>query len=142
MLNLFPQILSELDSVSVEQFQTALDDDFNTAAALAVLFELAKLLKREFYLRYYCEPHELSDIQLFQRSQTLIQLAQVVGLEVQQSLARFEIDVDWVESRIQQRQQARQARQYAESDHIRDELQAMGITLIDQSGGLTRWYRT
>lgn len=88
------------------------------------------------------ESHELSNIQLFQRSQTLIQLAQVVGLEVQQSLARFEIDVDWVESRIQQRQQARQARQCAESDRIRDELQSMGMTIIDQPGGLTRWHQT
>lgn len=142
LLNLSPQILSQPDSASVEQFQTALDDDLNTATALAMLFELAKLLKREFYLRYYCESHKLSDIQLVQRSQALIQLAQVLGLEIQQSPAKFAIDADWIEARLQQRQQARQAKQYAESDRIRDELQSMGITIIDQPGGLTRWHQT
>jgi cysteinyl-tRNA synthetase len=152
-LNLSPQmpIPSELDPESVNRFQTAMDDDLNTAAGLAVLFELAKALKREFNLRGYQGSPELTDMQLQQRSasattsrsQTLAHLAQVLGLEVQSaSIPEPEIDVGWVESLLQQRQQARQEKRYAESDRIRNELQAMGITLIDQPDGQSRWHRS
>ncbi|NJR52458.1 MAG: cysteine--tRNA ligase, partial [Leptolyngbyaceae cyanobacterium CSU_1_3] len=92
-LNLSPQmpILNELDNDAVNRFQTAMDDDFNTAAGLAVLFELAKSLKREFNLRCHQGSPELTDMQLQQRSasattsrsQILTHLAQILGLEVQ-----------------------------------------------------------
>ncbi|NJM64751.1 MAG: cysteine--tRNA ligase, partial [Acaryochloris sp. RU_4_1] len=106
-LNLPPQMLikCELDAESVNRFQTAMDDDFNTAAGLAVLFELAKSLKREFHLRCYQGSPELTDMQLQQRSQTLIHLAQILGLEIQaESIPESEIDVGWIESLLQQRQ--------------------------------------
>jgi len=45
-----------------------------------------------------------------------------------------------IEAKIQQRQQARIAKNFAESDRIRDELQAQSITLIDSRDG-TRWHR-
>ena len=87
-LNLSPQmpIPSELDAASVNRFQTAMDDDFNTAAGLAVLFELAKLIKREFNLRCYQSEKEFSDLQLQTSLQTLIQLAQVFGLQASKEI--------------------------------------------------------
>jgi cysteinyl-tRNA synthetase len=153
LLNLSPQmpIPSELDAESISRFQTAMDDDFNTAAGLAVLFELAKSLKREFNLRCYQGSPELTDMQLQQRaatqipqgSQTLTHLAQILGLEVQSaSIPEPKIDVGWIEALLQQRQQARQEKRYAESDRIRNELQEAGITVTDQSDGHTRWHRS
>jgi cysteinyl-tRNA synthetase len=53
-----------------------------------------------------------------------------------------EITADEIEVLIQQRQAARQAKNWAESDRIRNDLQAQGITLIDQAGGVTRWHRS
>jgi cysteinyl-tRNA synthetase len=98
-----------------------------------------KSLKREFNLRCYESLQELSEIQLQQTSQTLIQLAQVFGLEVQaQSQPELEVDPVWIESLLQQRQQARQEKRYQESDRIRDELLAVGITPIDRPDGQTR----
>jgi cysteinyl-tRNA synthetase len=136
-------ISGDLDANALKQFQAAMDDDFNTAAGLAVLFELAKSLKREFNLRCYESLQELSEIQLQQKSQTLIQLAQVFGLEVQaQAQPELEVDPVWIESLLQQRQQARQEKRYAESDSIRDELLAVGITPIDRPDGQTRWERS
>jgi cysteinyl-tRNA synthetase len=133
----------DFDPNALNQFQTAMDDDFNTAAGLAVLFELAKSLKREFNLRCYESLQELSEIQLQQKSQTLIQLAQVFGLEVQaQSPPELDVDPVWIESLLQQRQQARLEKRYAESDRIRDELLAVGITPIDRPDGQTRWERS
>lgn len=132
-----------MDAESVNRFQTVMDDDLNTAAGLAVLFELAKALKREFNLRSYQGSSELTDRQLQQRLQTLTHLAQILGLGVQPaSIPEPDIDVGWVESLLRQRQQARQEKRYAESDRIRNELQAMGIALIDQPDGQTRWHRS
>ncbi|WP_250126501.1 cysteine--tRNA ligase [Chroococcidiopsis sp. CCMEE 29] len=145
LLNLSPQmpIPSKLDAESISRFQTAMDDDFNTAAGLAVLFEVAKALKREFNLRCYQGAPELTDMQLQQRSQTLTHLAQILGLDVQSaSIPEPEIEVTWVESLLKQRHQARQEKRYTESDRIRNELQAMGVTLIDQPDGQTRWHRS
>jgi cysteinyl-tRNA synthetase len=42
---------------------------------------------------------------------------------------------------IQQRADARKAKNFAEGDRIRNELQAQGITLIDKPGGVTHWHR-
>ncbi len=110
----------DFDANAIDQFQKVMDDDFNTAAGLAVLFELAKSLKREFNLRCYESFQELSEIQLQQKSQTLIHLTQVFGLEVQaQSPSELEVDPVWIESMLQQRQQARQEKRYAESDYLR-----------------------
>ncbi|MBW4551506.1 MAG: cysteine--tRNA ligase [Aphanocapsa sp. GSE-SYN-MK-11-07L] len=141
-LNLSSPIPSELDAESVNRFQTAMDDDFNTAAGLAVLFELAKALKREFNLRCYQAEKECSDLQFQTSLQTLTRLAQVFGLEAsRETVSAPEFDAIWIESLLQQRQQARQEKCYAESDRIRNELQAVGITLIDQPNGQTRWHR-
>jgi cysteinyl-tRNA synthetase len=142
-LNLSEQIPSELDSEAVARFQAAMDDDFSTAAGLAVLFELAKSLKREFNLRRDRGSPELADLQLHQRSQTLIQLAQVLGLEAQrETIPTQEIDAAWIEAMLKQRQQARQEKRYAEGDRIRNELQTAGITLVDQPDGQTNWHRS
>lgn len=144
-LNLSPQvpIPSELDDESVTRFQAVLDDDFNTAAGLAVLFELAKSLKREFNLRHYQLEKELSDQQLQSALQTLIQLAQIFGLQAnQENTTAPELDVGWIESLLKQRHQARQEKRYAEGDRIRNELQAVGIILVDQPDGQTRWHRS
>jgi len=141
-LNLSPPIPSELDAVSVNRFQTAMDDDFNTAAGLAVLFELAKSIRREFNLRCYQSEKELSDLQLQTSWQTLTRLAQVFGLEASRETSSApELDTVWVESLLQQRQQARQEKRYVESDRIRNELQAVGITLVDRPNGQTQWHR-
>lgn len=142
---------SELDTEWVNRFQAAMDDDFNTAAGLAVLFELAKSLKREFNVRCAHGASELSDQQVYlrsasattSRSQTLLQLAQVLGLETSaEALPALEVDVDWIASLVQQRQQARQEKRYEEGDRLRHELQAVGITLVDQPDGQTRWHRS
>ncbi len=136
-------IPGELDSKAIARLQTAMDDDFNTAAGLAVLFELAKSIKREFNLRHYQAEQELSDQQLQTALQTLIQLTKVFGLQAtQETLTTPELDVIWIESLLQQRQQARQEQRYAEGDRIRNELQAAGIILVDQPDGQTRWHRS
>ena len=132
-----------LDAESVGRFQSAMDDDLNTAAALAVLFELAKSIQREVNLRTHQSTQDLSDRQLSITWQTLKQLAYILGLEATASSPDSSVDIDvaWVETLLHQRQAARQEKRYAESDRLRAELQAAGIAVVDHPGGKTEWHR-
>ena len=128
----------------VQQFQEVVDDDFNFPGGLAILFELAKDLRRERNILVHQGKTQTPPQELEQRWHTLVSLAQILGLEAQ---PEAEMDASGglsdadIESLIQQRQDARKAKNFAESDRIRLELQTQGITLIDSSGGLTRWHR-
>jgi cysteinyl-tRNA synthetase len=134
-----------LHSEAVERFQTSMDDDFNTSGGLAVLFELAKELRKEGNVITHEGKTEtpLEDIQ--QTWWTLVQLSKVLGLEVQtedtQTDAVSGLSDAEIETLIQKRLDARQAKNYAESDQIRDRLKEAGITLIDRPGGETVWHR-
>ncbi|MGB3292707.1 MAG: cysteine--tRNA ligase [Phormidesmis sp.] len=134
----------ELDESAVQQFQTSMDDDFNTPGAIAVLFGLAKELQRQSNLIVH-EGNPDTDPAILQRQwQTLVQLAQVLGLEAQAveiSSASNDISDADIAAKIQQRTAAKQAKNYAEADQIRKELSAQGITLIDKPGGVTTWHR-
>jgi cysteinyl-tRNA synthetase len=132
------------ESPAVQQFQTAMDDDFNTAEALAVLFDLAKDLRRAGNLITHTGEADTDADTLRQRWQTLVCLAQVLGLEAQPTESATDgagLSDDMITTRIEQRRLARAAKDFAESDRIRDELQAQGITLIDKPGGITEWHR-
>ncbi|WP_019244357.1 MULTISPECIES: cysteine--tRNA ligase [Bacillus] len=114
-----------------EQFITEMDDDFNTANAISVLFELSK--QANYYLM---EKHTDTEvIEAFIRQfETLFS---VLGL----SLADDEELLDEeIERLIQERIQARKDRNFQRSDEIRDELKAKNIILEDTPQG-TRWKR-
>jgi cysteinyl-tRNA synthetase len=132
------------DTAPVQAFQTAMDDDFNTAGGLAVLFDLAKELRRAGNLMTHTGQADTDAGSLRQQWQTLVCLAQVLGLEAEPSNSATTegglSDAD-IGTLLEQRQAARQAKNFAESDRIRDELQAQGITLIDKPGGVTEWHR-
>ncbi len=127
-----------------QAFQAAMDDDFNTAGALAVLFDLAKELRKEGNLLAHQGRTEAAPDALYPQWRILVSLASVLGLkaEPEQAVVPAGLSDAEVETLIQQRQAARQAKNWAESDRIRHQLQEQGITLIDQAGGMTRWHRS
>jgi len=147
-----------VDSEALQQFHSAMDDDFNTPNALAVLFELAKELRRERNIIVHGGNTEMPSEVLQQKWQTLVRLAEeVLGLTNRvRSSATIDIpapsfsleaeiisgltDED-IEVMIQQRKDARKAKNFAEGDRIRNELKDRGITLIDQKDGTTIWHR-
>jgi cysteinyl-tRNA synthetase len=134
------------ESEAVQQFRAAMDDDFNTPNALAVMFELAKELQRERNIIEHGGKTEMPSELLQQKWVTLVNLAEVLGLEVQpESDSNDAVDglTDGeIEAMIQQRKDARKAKNFAEGDRIRNELKDRGITLIDQKDGTTTWRRT
>jgi cysteinyl-tRNA synthetase len=118
----------------VERFGAAMDDDFNSPEACAVLFELAREINR---LRE-------SDLQaaagLAARLKELAGVLGVLQLEPEaflQAGAAGKVDAAEVEALIAARLQARSEKNWGESDRIRDQLGAMGVVLEDGKGGTT-----
>jgi len=119
------------------RFDVAMDDDFNTAVAVSVLFDLA---------------HDIHKARAGDVSQAaglgaiLRQLAAILGLLGRAPEAFLQagsvggISNGEVESLLAQRLAARAAKDWAESDRIRDELKAKGVVLEDSKGGTT-WRR-
>ena len=114
-----------------QQFIAAMDDDLNTADAIAALFELAKdcnLMAAGAPTKGGCEL-ALS---------TFNELADVLGLLYSRA-AEGDDDAE-IEALIAARTQARAAKNWAESDRIRDELKARGVVVEDTSQGV-KWHR-
>lgn len=123
-----------------------MDDDFNFAGGLAVLFELAKTLRAEGNRLRYEGTIAVDSEVLRGQWVTLVGLGAVLGLTVNpevptaSALSTGLSDAE-IEALVQQRSQARQNKDFAEGDRLRDLLQAQGITLVDKAGGKTEWFR-
>lgn len=132
------------DHAVVARFKEDVDDDFNFAAGLAVLFELAKDLQREGNILVHEGKTKTAPEILQQQWQTLVMLADVLGLEAQPEAVEAVqgLSDEEIEAKIEQRKEAKQAKNYEMSDRIRNELQALGVTLIDKPGGVTDWHRS
>lgn len=143
-----------LDTEAVERFQAAVDDDFNFSSGLVVLFEIAKELQRQGNILVHQGKTATPPQQLDRQWYTLVALAKVLGFEVTtvtgggqagpaSTSGTLEVTSGnaHIEALIQERQAARKARNFAEADRIRNQLQAEGITLIDSPDGITRWHR-
>lgn len=132
-----------LDKEIIRRFEESADDDFNFSGSLAVLFELAKELRREGNLLVHEGKTETPPEELAKQWQTLVTLAGVLGLEAKVTEATNNnsgITEAEIEELIQKRQEARKAKNFGEADRIRDQLQDQGVTLIDSREG-TRWHR-
>lgn len=112
-----------------EQFIVEMDDDFNTANGLTVMYELSKWINR------YSEKTEVSAVVLQEAMTLLTQWLEIFGVVFTEEL----LD-ETIEALIQERNDARKNRDFARSDEIRDELKAQGIILEDTAQG-TRWRR-
>lgn len=125
-----------------QRFVELVDEDFNFAGGLAVLFELAKELRKVGNILRHGGDWSGDAAALQGDWQVLTELATVLGFvwETPETPAVGLTDGE-IEDFIVQRQAARQAKNYAEGDRIRDLLKDQGIILVDQPGGVTRWHR-
>lgn len=133
---------NQLDKSLITRFEQCGDDDLNFSGSLAVLFELAKELRREGNIFVHEGKTETPTAKLQEAWYTLVTLANVLGLEAKLELEETSSGLSdaAIEELIEQRNQARKSKNFAESDRIRNELQTQGITLIDSKEG-TRWHR-
>ncbi|MCL2457217.1 MAG: cysteine--tRNA ligase [Defluviitaleaceae bacterium] len=118
------EIFSDEAKDFTEAFEAAMDDDFNTANAITVIFDLVKHINT-------CEkPGHLR--------KTLASLCEILGIILEEkSDATNDAEI---ENLIAQRNDARKNKNFAESDRIRDELSGRGIILEDTADGV-RWRR-
>jgi cysteinyl-tRNA synthetase len=113
-----------------DEFINAMDDDFNTAKAISVLFDLSKLAN--YYLLEKNTAVEVIDKFTAQFNE----LFNVLGLALETS----EMLDEEIDALIEKRIQARKDRNFQLSDQIRDQLKEMNIILEDTPQG-TRWKR-
>ena len=136
-------ITAEAHRTSFQKFCMAVDEDFNFAGGLAVLFELAKSLGKQANILNHGAELTMESGVLFQQWQELSALANVLGLEVkvsepvEESSDQSDAEIDALVAR---RNQARQDKNFMEADRIRQELEAKGIELIDKKGTTTWRY--
>jgi cysteinyl-tRNA synthetase len=113
-----------------DEFVKAMDDDFNTAKAISVIFDLSKLAN------YYLLEKNTSVEVINTFTSQFEQLYQVLGLKLENE-EMLDEDIDAL---IEKRNQARKDRNFQLSDEIRDQLKEMNIILEDTPQG-TRWKR-
>lgn len=124
------QVILDGTKEYVEKFQKAMDDDFNTADAIAAIFELVK----------YSNTHASSD-----NSKAFLQgildiinmLCDILGIKTEKKQGVLDEEVERL---IAERTQARKDRNFARADEIRDILAEQGIVLEDTREGVT-WSR-
>ena len=102
-------------------FKTAMDDDFNAANGITVIFDLAKWINSGHYNQAI--------------KAAFAKMLEVFGIIFQEESLDSEI-----EALIKKRQAARAAKDFATADKIRDDLAAQGIKLLDTKDGV-RWTR-
>ena len=115
-------------------FTSALQQDLNTAAALAAVFDLVRDLNAAI------DAKEISASEAEAVRQLMDECDRVLGVVSlrQAEDAQPPVAVEEIERLIEERRAARQRREFAESDRIRDELAERGVLLEDNPGG-TRW---
>lgn len=113
------------------QFIEEMDDDFNTANAISVLFEVSKLAN------YYLMEKNTSTVVIRKFLETFEQFFNVLGLE----LTKDQLLDEEIEQLITKRNEARKNRDFHTADQIRDQLKEMNIVLEDTPQG-TRWKRS
>ena len=113
-----------------ENFDHAMDDDFNTADAIAAVFDLVKFANTNV--------SETSSKAFAEDLQTKIQgLCDILGIITEKKEELLDADIEQL---IEERQAARKAKNFARADEIRNELLEKGIVLEDTREGV-KWKR-
>ena len=126
----------ETNDQFVGNFQAAMDDDFNTSEALAVIFDCVRELNRAV------EAKNVKDAVVYRK--TLLEIAGSLGLLSLTPVKFLGVessgsDDGTIQNLIDQRVQARSERDWKRADRIREELASMGVEIEDRPDGTTTW---
>ena len=133
----------------LKKFKKAMDDDINTSAALAVIFELSRPLRGLFNRLEREKKSTINESEFlhFQKHWELLMiLTNTMGFKAETEKDNLSIltknnEVYKIEEAIERRRSAKLSRNFAEADKIRNELKAIGIELIDRPDGSTEWLK-
>jgi cysteinyl-tRNA synthetase len=123
-------LLKEANALQ-KKFDASMDDDFNTADAIAAIFELVKLANAN---------GSSDNTKVFLRTiyDKIVLLCDILGLETKKEEELLDADI---EKLIEERQTARKNKDFTKSDQIRDLLLERGIILEDTREGV-KWRRS
>ena len=107
------------------RFEEAMEDDFNTANAIAIIFELVSAVNK-----------------LDARPSLVIELCEILGINFKFSEYKASINEMDIKDFIEQREQAKKNKDFALADKIRNDLKEQGITLIDTREGTKYKYES
>jgi cysteinyl-tRNA synthetase len=128
------------DSAYEQRFRAAMDDDFNTPEALAVLFDLTRAINRAREQDVAEAARLAATLRVLGARLGILQADPEVYLRGHQGGEDAGPDDTVIDALVAQRDQARADRNWGEADRIRDQLTALGIILEDAPGG-TLWRR-
>ncbi len=141
-------LLAEIQTIR-GKFLAAMDDDFNTGAAISVLFDSLRLLNRHIdqnQLTGKSDPQGKATVQLLRAAQVIRELTSLLGLFAEPTpQTGDDSDAELLEGTVKLlidlRKEARERKDYATGDAIRDRLADIGIALLDKKEGTT-WERS
>lgn len=131
---------ARVDADARARFKAALDDDFNTPEAMAVIQGVARELNSA---KANGSTHRASALGAVLKSlgSALGLLQQVPSEYLKRGVGAASLSDADIESSLAARRAARAAKNFGESDRIRDQLAAAGVVLEDKPGGITVWRR-
>lgn len=146
-----PSVITSKDRATLQnvesRYQQAMDNDFNTAQAQAILFDTTRILNK--IERQLPESPNADDIRFLRETLVIFKrLAAIMGLLQENAtdylsqkkaalLEGLDIDEDTINAMIKERDEARSARNWSRSDELRDRLLAQDIVLKDGPEGTT-----
>lgn len=120
--------IEQIDAI-IEQFETVMDDDFNTANAVTAWYDLSKLANK-----YVLENN--TSTQVISRFKEVYQIfSDVLGVPLKGNKSDMLLDED-IEKLIEERNEARKNKDFARADEIRDMLKEQNIILEDTPQGV------
>ncbi|MFN3492384.1 MAG: DALR domain-containing protein, partial [Anaerolineales bacterium] len=126
------QALSAAVESAKKNFIESMDNDFNTAGAVAALFELVKAINT-------ARDNGAANEQIKPAQDAFKELTGVLGLKLEDKQGSSEKDAE-VNTLIAERNEARKQKNWKRSDEIRDQLKEMGVTIEDSKDGTTWRY--
>ena len=126
------ELLDELDKFRV-QFETAMDDDFNTADAISAIYELVRFVNKSI-------KDNVSKEFAVKEMEMLGKLCDGIGINKEKEKVEDE-DTALIEELRAKRTEAKKNKNFAEADAIRDKLTEMGVTIKDTRQGV-QWFRS
>jgi cysteinyl-tRNA synthetase len=127
------QAIEERTRQALTDFESSLDDDLNTAEALAAIFEYIRDVNSAMDSGEFLQDNQTAALDLLRRFDSIFDVLAPTASE-------SGLPAEQIEALIAERNRARQSRQFARSDEIRQMLLEQGIVLEDTKEG-TRWKR-
>ena len=119
-----------------DKFIESMDDDFNTAQAVAVIFDFVKEVNRTI------AENENINVEFFENAKaflvrTAVNVLGIINFDVEDKSTTKDIDVNFIQQMIDKRTEAKNEKDYALADKIRGDLKELGVELKDSKEGTT-----